>query len=153
MGLLRKLQCVISRSARLTIYKTFVRPHLDYVDIIYEKAHNSSFYQKIESAQYNACLVIKSAIKGTSKEKLYNKLGLESLQLRPWFGKLCYFYKFYKHESPRYLFKLVPLRLCPYATRNTDNTPLFKTKHNFFKNSFFSFFSAVIEWNNLGHNI
>ena len=27
-----------------------------------------------------------------------------------WFRKLCYFYKFYKHGSPQYLFKLVPLR-------------------------------------------
>ena len=33
----------------LTIYKTFVRPHLDYSDIIYEKAYNSFFHQKIES--------------------------------------------------------------------------------------------------------
>ena len=35
IGLLRKLQCLISRYARLTVYKTFVRPHPDYGDIIY----------------------------------------------------------------------------------------------------------------------
>ena len=58
IGLLRKLQCLIPRSARLTIYKTFARPHLDYGDIIYEKVYNSSFHQKIESVQYNACLAI-----------------------------------------------------------------------------------------------
>ena len=151
MDLLRKLQCLTSRSAHLTIYKTFVRPHLDYVDIIYEKAHNSSFYQKIESAQYNACLVITSAIKGTSKEKLYDKLGLESLQLRHWFGKLCYFYKFYKNESPRYLSKLVPLwqSLKPLEILKTH--PFSKENITFSKIIFF--LSAVIEWNNLGHNI
>ena len=77
------------------------------------------------------------AIRRTSKEKLYHEVGLESLQLRRWFKKVCYLYKFYKHESPQYLFKLVPLRQSPYATRNTENIPLFKTKHNFFKNSFF----------------
>ena len=38
IGLLCKLQCLIPRSALLTIYKTFVRLHLDYGDIIYEKA-------------------------------------------------------------------------------------------------------------------
>ena len=64
---------------------------------------------------------------------------------------MCYFYKFYKHELPQYLFKLFPLRQFPYTTRNTENIPLFKTKHNFFKNSFF--LSAVIEWNNLDLNI
>ena len=35
IGLLRKLQCLIPRSALLTIYKTFVPPHLDCGDIIY----------------------------------------------------------------------------------------------------------------------
>ena len=88
---------------------------------------------------------------GTSKQKLYNELGLESLQLHHWFRKLCYFYKFYKHKCPQYLFRLVPLRQSPYNTRNTKNIPLFKTKHNFFKNSFFP--SALIEWNNLNHKI
>ena len=64
---------------------------------------------------------------------------------------MSYFYKFCKHESPQYLFKLVSLRQFPHTTRNTENIPLFKTKHNFFKNSFFP--SAVIDWNNLDHDI
>ena len=38
-----------------------------------------------------------------------------------------------------------------YNTRNTNNIPLFKVKHNFFQNSFFP--SAVIKWNKLDINI
>ena len=38
-----------------------------------------------------------------------------------------------------------------YNTRNTNNIPLFKLKHNFFRNSFFPF--AVIESNKLDLNI
>ena len=38
IGLLRKLQCLIPRCALLTLCKTFVRRHLDYGDIIYDKA-------------------------------------------------------------------------------------------------------------------
>ena len=38
-----------------------------------------------------------------------------------------------------------------YNTRNTNNIPQFKVKHNFFRNSFFP--SAVIEWNKLDLNI
>ena len=51
IGLLHKLQCLIPGSALLTIYKTFIRPHLDYGDIIYKNAYNSFFHQKIESVQ------------------------------------------------------------------------------------------------------
>ena len=39
----------------------------------------------------------------------------------------------------------------PYNTRNANNVPQFKVKHNFFKNSFFP--SVVIEWNKLDLNI
>ena len=71
---LRKLQNILPRSALLTIYKSFIRPHLDYGDIIYDQAYNTSFHQKIELLQYNACLAITGAIRGTSREKLYEEL-------------------------------------------------------------------------------
>ena len=90
IGLLRKLQNVLPRSALLTIYKSFIRPHLDYGDIIYDQAYNASFHQKLELLQYNACLAITGAIRGTSREKLYEELGLEFLQLRRWFRKLSF---------------------------------------------------------------
>ena len=48
----------------LTIYKSFVRPHLDYDDILYDQPDNKSFCQKIETVQYNAAMAITSAIKG-----------------------------------------------------------------------------------------
>ena len=100
IGLLCKLQCLIPTSATLTTNKTFVSLHLHYGDIIYEKAYNSSFHQKIEPVRYNTCLTITGALRGTSIEKLYDELSLQSLQLHRWFGKLCNFYKFYKNEFP-----------------------------------------------------
>ena len=39
-GLLRKLQAVLPRPSLVTIYKAFIRPHLDYGDIIYDRAYN-----------------------------------------------------------------------------------------------------------------
>ena len=95
IGLLRKLQNILPRSTLLTTYKSFIRPHLDYGDIIYNQAYNVSFHQKLELLQYNACLAITGAIRGTSKEKLHEELGLESLQLRRWFRKLSCFYKLF----------------------------------------------------------
>ena len=80
VGLLRKLHNLLPRTAFITIYTAFVRPHLDYGDILYDQAFNLSFHQKIESIQYRACLAMTGVIQGTSKKKIYQELGLESLQ-------------------------------------------------------------------------
>ena len=66
------------------IYKAFIRPHLDYGDILYDQAYNMSVHQKLKSIQHNVCLAITGVIRGISKEKLSQELGLESLQLRRW---------------------------------------------------------------------
>ena len=42
--------------------------------------------------------------RGTSREKIYQELGFESLQQRHWF---CLF-KIINNQSPSYLFQLVP---------------------------------------------
>ena len=82
IGLIKKLQPVIPRAALLTIYKTFLRPHLDYGDVIYDRAFSESFQKKLESVQYNAALAVTGAMRGSSREKLYQQLGLESLKSR-----------------------------------------------------------------------
>ena len=76
-----KLFTSVSRQSLLTIYKSFARPILDYGYIIYDKPHKGSFLEKIERAQYNACLVITGAFKGNSRERLHQELGLESLKI------------------------------------------------------------------------
>ena len=96
IGLLRKLQNTLPRPSLLTIHKSFIRPNLDYSDVIYDQAYNVSFQKGIESIQYNAAVCNTGAIRETSKEKLFEELGLESLQHRPWYRKLCCFYKILK---------------------------------------------------------
>ena len=51
---------------------------LDYGDIIHDQAFNNSFHQKIESLQYSMALAITGAIRGTSRGKIYQKLGVIS---------------------------------------------------------------------------
>ena len=77
MGLLRKLQETLPRPVLMTMYKAFVRPHLNYGDIIYDEAYNETFHQKLESIQYSACLALSRAIRRSSREKLYLESGLE----------------------------------------------------------------------------
>ena len=121
IGLLRRLQNTLHRTSLITIFKSFIRPHLDYGDIIYDRANNTSFHQNIESIQYNAALAITGAVRGTSREKLYQELGFESLQQRRWYRKLCCLFKIINNQSPRYLFQLVPSPNTRYFSRNSEN--------------------------------
>ena len=133
--LLRKLENILPRVPLLTIYKTFVRPHLDYVDVIYDQHYNIFFHQKLESIQYNAALAITDTIRGSSKEKLYQELGLEPLKQRRWFRKLYYFFKITKTQSPKYLFDKITTTRTAYRTANDiGDIPRFNVKHNFLKN-------------------
>ena len=91
MGLLRRFQRILPESSLLTIYETFIKSQLDYAGIIYDQVYNSFFHEKLESLQYNACMAITVAIRGSSSEKLYQELELESLKSRRWFRKLCFF--------------------------------------------------------------
>ena len=147
MGLLRRFQPILPRSSLLTIYKTFIRSQLDFADVIYDQAYNSSFHEKLKSLQYNTCLAITGAISGTSSEKLYQELGLESLKSRRWFRKLCQFCKILSEKSPSHLFDLIPNLNRVRETRHSNNISEIHTGHNYFKNSFFPY--TLSELNNL----
>ena len=97
IGLLRKLHHILPRSPLLTIYKSFIRPHLDYGDIIYDQAYNASFHQKLDSIQCNAALAITGAIRVTSKEKLYDKLGLENRSKKKMVQEIVFLILTYSH--------------------------------------------------------
>ena len=105
---MRKLNLLLPRSSLLTVYKCFIRPHLDYGDVIYDQPNLSSLTNKIESVQYNVALAITGAIRGTSKEKLYQELGFESLKDRRWLRRLCHLYKNVNTKQPAYLYDLIP---------------------------------------------
>ena len=128
----------VPRSTLLTMHKTFVWPHLDNGGIIYEKACNSSFHHKMEFVQYNIYLATAGAMRGTSNEELYYKLGLESLQLRQWYRKLCYFYKFLQQWI---CFQIRSFKEFLLHHQKGWKHSFFNKKHNFV------FFSAVIEKN------
>ena len=62
IGLLRKLNNRLPRSPLTSIYKSFVRSLLDYGDVIFDKAYNNYFQQRLESIQCKASSAIKGAI-------------------------------------------------------------------------------------------
>ena len=80
ISVIKKLRHSLPRKSLLTIYKAFLQPLIDYGDIIYDQPKSESFLDKIESVQYKAALAIAGAIQGTSRDKLNQELGLESLK-------------------------------------------------------------------------
>ena len=133
IGLSRKLEILLSRAPLITIYKSFIRPDLDYDDMIYDQVFNMSFQQKMETIQYNAALAITGAIRGSSREKLYQELGLETLQQRRWYRKLCCFYKILKSQSPKYLYSTIPTHNMSLRTGQCKKIPAINVRHDFFK--------------------
>ena len=125
IGPLHKLQMILPRQSLVIKNKSFIRSHLDYSDIIFDQAFNKSFHDNLESIQYNASLAITGAIRGTSREKLYQELGFESLQQSCWFCKLCTFYKIYKNQSPCYLYNLLSLQTSSHILRLSNNITQF----------------------------
>ena len=79
--------------------------------------------------QNNAAIAIKGATRGTSREKLYQKLGLK---------KLWYLFRTFKSKSREYLLRTLPSGSKSYNAINNNNIPHFNGKHNFFDKFFFS---------------
>ena len=142
---------VLPRNSLITIYKSFIRPNLEYGAIILNQPENERFCEKIESVQYNAALAIAWAIQGTSREKLYKELGLETLKSRRWLKKLCCFYKIKNNGIPSYLAELIPSEFHLYKTWNKRNITIFSCKTDTFKYSFFP--RTINEWNKLNFSI
>ena len=92
VAILKLLSKFVSREILSFCYKMYVRPHLDYGDIIY---HNSRSYlmNMIEQLQYKSALVVTGCWQGTSRFKLYDELGWEYLADRRWYRRLVLFFE------------------------------------------------------------
>ena len=108
IDLLRKLLSILPWTFLLAIYKSFIRTHLDYDDVVYDHPSNEAFSNKLETVQYNAALAITGGIKGTSREKLYQEFGLEYLQQRREMRRLSIFYKILWTKLPAYIYDFIP---------------------------------------------
>ena len=154
IGIMKKLSLILSRNSLLIIYKTFVMPILDYVDIIYDKSLTESFKDKLEMVQYNAELVITGAVKGTSRDPIYRELSLESLAEWRLSRKIFVFHKIINGLLPVCLQSYISY--CGegvYRTRsaNQKNLRQFSTRTKIFESSFFPY--CIKEWNHLSDEL
>ena len=128
-----------------------MRPHFDYCDTLFHIPHLqngalNALMSKIESIQYQAALAITGTWKGTSRLRLYEELGWESLSERRCTNRVIQIFKIANDFTPPYLKdRLPPFRL--QALRN-GNPNLLTEKHaitDTYRNSFFP--NAIYLWN------
>ena len=102
----------VSRTFLEQVYKTNVRPHVEYCDIIFHQpppeghlatTKLSVLMGKIESVQIQAAYAVSGAWKGTSTTKVYEELGWEWLSQRRWYRRMSVFFKIINNLSPKYL--------------------------------------------------
>ena len=132
LGLLKFLAKYTTRKRLSLMYKIYVRPHLDYGDVVYHNQSSESM-DLLSSIQYNAALIVAGCWKGTSKEKIYNELGWETLNDRRHFRRLTLYYKIKNNLTPDYLRLLAQ----PFSLDHTNR----------FLNSFFPY--CHHNWKNL----
>ena len=143
VALLCKLTTLLPRQSLLTIYKSFIRPHLNYDDVIHDQPLNESLSNRIESAQYKAALAITGAIQGLFRKKIYQELGLDHLNQRRWMRRSCLFYKVYHSKVPKYIHSLIP-SIRTSAKRLHTFTSFYR-RVEYFQNSLFSLCHKIVE--------
>ena len=98
--------------------------------------------------------MITGAIKGTSRDGLYQELGLESLADRRWSRRLFFFYKIIQGLLPSYLQTYhKPVRDGAYITLSTTQNKIkqIPARSKISENSFFPY--CIKEWNKLNDKI
>ena len=111
IGLIKYLSKYVSREVLDQVYKLYIRPHLDYGDIIYHRFDpemHLEITKKLEQVQYSAALAVTGTWRGTSRQMLYEELGWETLYHRRWYRRLTHFFCLRRSKSPEYLFNEIP---------------------------------------------
>ena len=156
LGLLKFLSKYLSRETLNALYKLYIRPHLDYGDVIYHiqnkedslHCHRNVLMEKVESVQYFAALAITGAWRGTSREKIYSELGWESMYSRRWSRRLFMLYKIVNNLMPDYISEPIPnLNQSNYNLRKQPVIGKIRARTAKYKASFFP--DSLLEWSKL----
>ena len=149
INILRKLKFNLDRKSLETIYLTFIRPLLEYGDIIWDNCTQQE-KTELDKIQNEAARIATGATKLVSVDVLYREIGWETLEQRRNNHKLTLFYKMMNSFTPSYLTSLVPQpvsNLSRYNLRNSIDLQSINARTKQYYHSFLP--SAVRAWNNL----
>ena len=104
---MRKLKFQLDRKSLQTIYFSFIRPLLEYADVVW---NNCTQYElnELDKIQNEAARIVTGATKLASIDSLHTETGWETLGSRRKTHKLTLFYKMKNGLCPDYLASLVP---------------------------------------------
>ena len=147
LGCLRSFKYTLNKSCLETLYIMFVRPLLEYGDVVWD---NCTEQQKsdIEAVQIDAARIITGATKYCNTASLYAELNMQPLTDRRKQHKLTLLFKMKNNLVPNYICNLIPN--APdhrYPLRNQNAIPLIACKTQLYKSSFLP--SAIRSWNSL----
>ena len=162
IGMLKHLSNYLPRKTLDQLYRLYVRPHLDYEDVIYhipakicDVSHNITLpklMDKLESVQYSAGLAITGTWRGTSRDKWYLELGWESLNSRRWSRRLTLFYKILNNLTPLYTKEPIPSsHQLNYFLRDRDAIRRIGARTETLQSTFY--LNCNSEWNKLHPDI
>ena len=149
INVMQKLKFKLDRKSFEIIYTAFIRPLLEYGDIVWD---NCAQYEKeeLENIQHEAARIATGATRLVSLNSLYNEIKWESLQKRRNDHKLSLLYKMKNNLTPDYLSSLLPQRVgnaSRYSLRNSDNLQTIFAQTTLYSNSFLP--SSIRAWNSL----
>lgn len=146
------------------VFKLYVRPHLDYGDIVYhsanpqkytifEPSNNTPILKQVESIQYDAARIVTGAWKGSSMDKLYQILGWESMNNRRIMRKLGILHETFLNKYPYYLDNILNNNKFAENSRLSNQMRLknIPCKRSRYKKAFFP--STISDWNRLDLDI
>lgn len=150
---MRKLKFKLDRRSLQTIYFSFIRPLLEYADVVWD---NCTQYEvnDLEKIQNEAARIVSGATKLVSINSLLLETGWETLSSRRRKHKLQLFFKMQNDLSPDYLSTLVPPTVgstSAYPLRNSTNLHTVRAKSQLYYNSFLP--SVIRDWNELPEEI
>jgi len=158
IGLLKFLSRYLPLDSLTQIYKLYIRHHFDYGDIIYHIPHKlndfdrtlsqAAVMESIEQVQYRAARAITGTWKGSSRDKLYDELGWETLSYRRWLRRLLLMFKIHNNMTPSFLKdNITPGRPSFNRINNQLNYHEIFCNTERYNNSFFP--DAIRTWNNI----
>lgn len=144
IGIMRNLKYLLNRSCLEKMYTTFVRPIVEYADIVWDNCSNM-LKNEIESIQNEAARIVTGATKLCNIHKILTDLKWETLATRRKHHRLIQFYKMQNNLTPPYLSNLIPSNAATntYNLRNVTRTISSRTEAH--RLSFLP--STVRDWN------
>jgi hypothetical protein len=125
VSILRKFKFILDRKTLEKIYLTFIRPILEYVDVVWDNK-TLILINKLKNFQIEAARIVTGGTRLISINSLYKETGWETLQARREHHKNIYFYKLVNGLVPPYLSAMVSCyfeNIHDYNTRQAVSIP------------------------------